>query len=150
MSPFSIREALLAKHAQHVVLVHFPIALFTAGVAFDFLALRWNRLHFTAAAYYNIVAAALSTPFVIATGLLAWKLQLDAERPKGVLLLHLVFGGAATGLIWLVFYLHARSRRSAQKAAASPYRLYLEFFAVVIVAFTGHLGGFLSGVNGPG
>jgi uncharacterized membrane protein len=27
---------ILAKHAQHVALIHFPIALFTAAVAFDF------------------------------------------------------------------------------------------------------------------
>jgi hypothetical protein len=33
MNPFDIRSALLAKHAQHVVLIHFPIALFITGVA---------------------------------------------------------------------------------------------------------------------
>ncbi len=32
MNPFDLRAALLAKHAQHVVLIHFPIALFIAGV----------------------------------------------------------------------------------------------------------------------
>jgi hypothetical protein len=30
------------------------------------------------------------------------------------------------------------------------YRLPIEVLAVTIVALTGHLGGFLSGVNGPG
>jgi uncharacterized membrane protein len=38
MNLFDIKSALLAKHAQHVVLVHFPIALFLTGVAFDFAA----------------------------------------------------------------------------------------------------------------
>ena len=33
--PFDIKTAILAKHAQHVVLIHFPIALFIVGVAFD-------------------------------------------------------------------------------------------------------------------
>ena len=33
MHPFDIKAALLARHAQHVVLIHFPIALFIAGVA---------------------------------------------------------------------------------------------------------------------
>ena len=42
MSPFDLKAALTARHAQHVVLVHFPIALFLAGVAFD-LAARWTR-----------------------------------------------------------------------------------------------------------
>jgi uncharacterized membrane protein len=41
VDPFDIKAALLAEHAQHVVLVHFPIALFTAAVAFDCLA-EWR------------------------------------------------------------------------------------------------------------
>ena len=40
MNPFDWRAVLLAKHAQHVALVHFPIALIVADVAFDLLALR--------------------------------------------------------------------------------------------------------------
>src|SRR6185437_2042192 len=42
MNPFDPKAALLAKHAQHVVLVHFPIALFMTGVLFD-LAARWTK-----------------------------------------------------------------------------------------------------------
>ena len=38
MNPFDPKAVLLAKHAQHVVLIHFPIALFLTGVAFDFAA----------------------------------------------------------------------------------------------------------------
>jgi hypothetical protein len=33
LHPFDIKAAPLARHAQHVVLIHFPIALFIAGVA---------------------------------------------------------------------------------------------------------------------
>jgi uncharacterized membrane protein len=43
LHPFDIKAALLAKHAQHVVLIHFPIALFIAGVPFDFTA-QWTKL----------------------------------------------------------------------------------------------------------
>jgi len=39
---FDPGTVLLAKHAQHVVLVHFPIALFITGVAFD-LAAQWTK-----------------------------------------------------------------------------------------------------------
>ena len=42
MNPWDIRAALFARHAQHVVLIHFPIALFLAGVALD-LAATWTR-----------------------------------------------------------------------------------------------------------
>ena len=42
MHPFDIKTVLFAKHAQHVVLIHFPIALFIIGVPFDFLA-QWKK-----------------------------------------------------------------------------------------------------------
>jgi uncharacterized membrane protein len=42
VNPFDLKTALLAKHAQHVVLIHFPIALFLAAVAFDYLA-QWRK-----------------------------------------------------------------------------------------------------------
>jgi uncharacterized membrane protein len=148
MSPFDLREALLAKHAQHVVLVHFPIALFIVGVAFDFLA-HWRRhLNLAATAYYNFVVAALSTLPVIATGLLAWQFQLESQKLKGALLLHLVLGGVSSAMIWLVWYAHLRVRRSPEQILPF-YCLPIELLAVAVVTVTGHLGGFLSGVNGP-
>lgn len=39
INPFDLKSALLAKHAQHVVLVHFPIALFISSFVFDLLAI---------------------------------------------------------------------------------------------------------------
>ena len=44
MNPFDLKSVLLAKHAQHVALVHFPIALIFASVAFDLLSLRKRNL----------------------------------------------------------------------------------------------------------
>ena len=80
MRPFNSQEALLPKHAQHVVLVHFPITLFIIGVAFDFLA-RWRKqLNLAAAPYCNIFVAALSTLPVMATGLLAWQFQFESQK----------------------------------------------------------------------
>ena len=37
-NPFDLSTAILAKHAQHVVLIHFPIALFVTAVVFDLSA----------------------------------------------------------------------------------------------------------------
>ena len=62
MSPLDIRSAILAKHAQHVVLIHFPIALFLTGVAFDFAAHWTKRATVAAAAYANLLVAAVSVP----------------------------------------------------------------------------------------
>ena len=149
MHPFDIRAALLAKHAQHVVLIHFPIALFIIAVLFDFLA-QWKRQRLlAAAAYYNLLVAAIATIPVVVTGILAWQWELEGQKLKGILLTHLVMGCASTVLIWVVLFIHRRSRRN-QEEILPGYRLPIEAVAVVIVALTGHLGGFLSGVNGPG
>ena len=85
----SCYDGVLAKHAQHVVLIHFPIALFLAAVAFDLIALWTKRRGPADAAYFNLLAAAISTLPVLATSLLAWHFQLEEQKVKGVLLLHL-------------------------------------------------------------
>ena len=148
VNPFDPKTVFLAKHAQHVVLIHFPIALFVAGVGFDLLAQWTKRRGLADAAYYNLLVAAISTIPVLATGLLAWQFQLEGEKLKGILLLHLVLACVSTVMIWLVWWLHFRARR--RTVFLPVYRLPLELVAVAIVALTGHLGGFLSGVNGPG
>jgi uncharacterized membrane protein len=148
LNPFDLRAALLAKHAQHVVLIHFPIALFIAGVIFDFLAQRAKWRALAEVAYYNLLGAAISVVPVIATGLLAWQFQLEGQKLKGILLLHLVLGCTSAILIWVVWVLHARLRDKLPESYPVV-RLGLETLAVAIVALTGHLGGFLSGVNGP-
>jgi uncharacterized membrane protein len=148
VNPFDLKTAILAKHAQHVVLIHFPIGLFLAAVAFDFIALWTKRRGLADAAYYNLLAAAISTVPVLATGILAWQFQLEGQKLKGTLLLHLVLGCVSTVMIWLVWWVHFRARR--QTVYLPSYRLPVEFLAVGLVALTGHLGGFLSGVNLPG
>jgi len=148
LNPFDLKAALAAKHAQHVVLIHFPIALFIAGAAFDFAAHGTKKQTLAAAAYYNFLVAAVASIPTMITGLLAWQWQLEGQRLKGVLLLHLVMGFASSGMIWLVWWLHFRDRR-AGGVVTRRYVLPIEFLAVLVVSFTGHLGGFLSGVNGP-
>jgi uncharacterized membrane protein len=149
LHPFDIKTAIFAKHAQHVVLIHFPIALFIAGVAFDYLAKWKKQQRLAAAAYYNFLLAALTTIPVLISGILAWQWQLEGQRVKGILLLHLVLGWASSLLIWIVWLIHVRTQRK-QGAVLPGYRLPIEAAAVAIVMVTGHLGGFLSGVNGPG
>jgi len=148
VNPFDPKTTLLAKHAQHVVLIHFPIALFITAVAFDLIAQWAKRRGLADAAYYNLLVAAISTVPVLATGLLAWQFQLEGQKVKGILLLHLVLACVSTVMIWLVWWVHFRARR---RTVFLPIcRLALEVLVVGIVALTGHLGGFLSGVNGPG
>jgi uncharacterized membrane protein len=146
--PFDLKTAVLAKHAQHIVLIHFPIALFITAVAFDLMAHWTKRRSLADAAYYNLLVAALSTIPVLATGILAWQFQLEGRKLKGILLLHLIFACASSLMIWLVWWVNFRARRRVE--ALPGYRFPIELLAVVLIALTAHIGGFLSGVNTPG
>jgi uncharacterized membrane protein len=146
-SPFDPKTALLAKHAQHVALIHFPIALFISAAAFDFVAQKTKRRDLADVAYYNLLGAAIATLPTLATGLLAWRFQFEGQRLKGILLLHLVFACASTLTIWLAWWVCFRARRQA--APLPTYRLAIEFVGACLIALTAHLGGFLSGVNVP-
>lgn len=149
VNPFDPRTVLLAKHAQHVVLIHFPIALFITGVACDAAAQWTRRQQLLVVAGYNLIIAALFTFPVIITGLLAWQWALEGQKLKGILLMHLIFALISSVLMWIVGWLHFRAR-TRPKYLLPGYRIPLELIAVALVGLTGHLGGFLSGVNGPG
>lgn len=146
--PFDLKGVLLARHAQHVVLIHFPVALFLAAVIFDYLG-QWKHNHRLAAATYcNLALAAISTLPVVVSGLAAWQWALDGQKLKGILLLHLLLGCLSSVLIWLVYWIHWRARRHPEQPLPK-YRLPVEGLAALIIGLTAHLGGFLSGVNVP-
>jgi uncharacterized membrane protein len=146
MNPFDLRQMLMEKHAQHVVLIHFPIALFIAGVGLDFVAQWTKECELEFAAYVNLLLAAVMVVPAAGTGLVAWQWVLEGHRIKGTLLLHVVFAVASAVVMWCVWWVHFRGRRGG-KVNLPNYRLVLEFSGVVLLAVTGHLGGFLSGVN---
>ena len=148
MNPFDLKAALLARHAQHVVLIHFPIALFITSVAFDVGAFCTGSRSLARAAYYNLTGAAVTALAAVVTGLLAWQLQLDGAKLRGNLRLHLALGTSSAILIWTLAWWRRRQER--KDSDSLPIRYWaLAFLAVLVVALTGHLGGILSGVEVP-
>jgi len=148
VNPFDLRTALLARHAQHVVIIHFPIALFMSSFAFDLLAL-WNGSRSLArAAYYNLIAAAIAAPAAVITGVLAWQLQLEGAKLRGNLRLHLGLGATSAVLLFLRAWWRRDHEREHTPSLALSYWA-LGFLAVLVIALTGHLGGILSGVEVP-
>ncbi len=145
-SPFDLRTILLARHAQHVVLIHFPIALFITGVLFDLLSWARRSPQLAGAAYLNLSAAAVTIVPTIVTGLLAWRLALEGRTIRGLLLWHLMAASIAALLVIGCWSLHWRARR-ADSLGLPGYRLPLELLGVAALTLTAHLGGFLSGVN---
>src|SRR5713101_245415 len=146
MNPFDLKAALLAKHAQHPVIIHFPIALFIISVGFDLLAIWRRNPAMARAAYHNLVAAALTAPVAIASGLTAWQWQLEGAKLKGNLLLHLSFALASSGMIWVLCGWRIRQRKLPQSTPGILY-IFLALAPVLLIAIAGHLGGFVSGVE---
>jgi uncharacterized membrane protein len=145
MNAFDLRTIMFARHAQHVVLVHFPIAAFITAVAFDYASQFTKKPAIGDVAYCNLAVAAASTAPVIATGLGAWRWALEGQALKGVLLLHVLLATASSVLIGLSWWIHWRQRR--REAALPAYRLPVEAIGVFVIALTGHLGGVLTGVS---
>ncbi len=148
MRYFDPKTIFLAGHAQHIVLVHFPIALLISSVFFDLLA-RWTgRVEPAIAGAYNLYAAAVSAPFAAITGLLAWRWQLEGARLRGPLLLHL--SAAAVVVVLCGSLAWFRWWRGGTPGSPLPPAFYVAgFAAVVAVVATAHLGGILSGVVIP-
>lgn len=149
VNPFDPRSVLFAKHAQHVVLIHFPIALFLAGVLCDVLAHWRGKRALKAVAEFNLWAAAIMALPVVGTGLAAWQWQLEGQRLKGILRMHLVLGCCSATLLWIVVWFRARQWRARDSSLPAVHAI-LEFMAVFAIGLTAHLGGFVSGVNLPG
>lgn len=144
--PFDLRTVLMPKHAQHIVLVHFPIALFLTGVLFDLLSRGKRSSSLALAAYLNIsVAAAMIFP-VVGTGLLAWHFALDGKKLKGLLLWHLLAASLAALLVIASWFVHWQKRKP-EPTLLPMYRIPMELLGVAAIVVTAHLGGFLSGVN---
>ena len=117
-------------------------------MVFDFLAQKTKERGLLEAAYYNLPGAAIFALPAVVTGILAWQLQLEGQKRKGILLMYVVLGSTSTILIWVAWALHVCTRRHWPKGLP-VFRLVLETAALLIVGLTGHLGGFRSGVNGP-
>jgi len=146
MNPFDLRTILLARHAQHVVLIHFPIALFISGVVFDLLSRGKRVSQLASAAYLNLSVAAVTVIPTVATGVLAWQFALEGQKLKGLLLLHFVAASFAGLLVVASWWIHWRARKS-DTLPLPRYRILIELLGVTVIALTAHLGGFLSGVN---
>jgi uncharacterized membrane protein len=143
----ALASVLLPAHAHHPVLVHFPIASFIAGVGFDIAARLRGRRVLAEVAYFNFLVAAWSILPTLATGALAWRIQLEGQALGGVLRLHLALACLSSVILWVVWRTHARSR--ARRETPRPLPLILELVGVAVLAGAAHLGGTLSGVNLP-
>jgi uncharacterized membrane protein len=146
-NPFDLKAALMAGHAQHPVIVHFPIALFIASAVFDIMAIWRKQPLLAVVAYFNLVGAAITVPLAIATGLGAWRWQLEGARLKGNLELHLICALTTSALILVLCWIRSRLRAKGDSPRASYFAVLA--LGLMMITLTGHIGGILSGVETP-
>ncbi len=65
-------------------------------MVFDFLAQKTKKRGLLEAAYYNLPGAAIFALPAVVTGILAWQLQLEGQKRKGILLMYVVLGSTST------------------------------------------------------
>jgi uncharacterized membrane protein len=145
MNPFDLKAVLLEKHAQHVAIIHFPIALLLVSFLLDLLALWRKSPAMAAAARYNLFCAAISALFAVGTGLAAWQWLLNGVELTGTLRLHLSFA-LASFVMLIGLSLWRRTFPNHGQLMGWRY-LLLAFMACVLISLTGHMGGFVSGLN---
>lgn len=149
MNYFDLKALLFAPHGQHIVLVHFPIALLITSVVFDLLA-RWTaRPALESAAALNLYAAALAAPVTVGTGFIAWRWLLEGTRLKGALLYHLCAALISVLFCWgLAWY---RLRRPEGLGTPLPAAYHAaSLITCLVIAVAAHLGGIVSGLVTPG
>jgi uncharacterized membrane protein len=144
---FDLKAALLQGHAQHPVIIHFPIALFIASAVFELLAVWRKQSILASVAYYNLLGAALTIPLAIGTGLGAWHWQLEGAAIKGNLRLHMICALTSALLIFVLAGMRSRLRTKGSSPGIAYFALTL--LALIVITLTGHLGGILSGVEAP-
>jgi uncharacterized membrane protein len=140
-------KLLFPKHADHPLIVHFPIGLFIVAMLFDFLAVFRKDRNLALAGYYNLGIAAITSIGSVGTGLLAWWFVFAHEpfTKDNNLLFHLILGITTTVLICALWLM--RFRVADKGARPGNAYLILGVIALVVIAITGHLCGNLSGVN---
>ena len=96
-------------------------------------------------AYFNLLGAAITVPLAVATGLGAWRWQLEKASLKGNLELHLVCGVTSAALILVLCLIRSRLRAKGD----SPRAAYFAVMALglMMITLTGHLGGIVRGAD---
>jgi uncharacterized membrane protein len=140
---FSLKVLLFAKHSQHIVLIHFPIALFITALFFEIFALWRKDITMRKVAGYNLRAAAISSIAAFISGSIAWGRIYDGGFPRGLGLYHMIGAGTTVLLLITLVFL----RRGKDDAVPLQKAFWVvAILAVLMISVTAHLGGILSGL----
>ena len=136
-------------HPIHPIVVHFPIALLCASVAFDALASRWPTGGLRETSLYTLLAGVMAAGLAVVTGGMEEDLAKRAGAPESVLELH-----ESLGQVTLVLFVALLGLRLAMQLGwlkeIRSLTLGLGAIGIVILALTGYWGGDLVYIYGIG
>jgi len=136
-------------HPIHPIVVHFPIALLCASVAFDALASRWPTGGLRETSLYTLLAGVMAAGLAVVTGGMEEDLAKRAGAPESVLELH-----EGLGQVTLVIFVVLLGLRLAMQwgwlKEIRSLTLGLGAIGIVILGLTGYWGGELVYVYGIG
>lgn len=131
-------KSVIPKNVFHPAIVHFPIALFIAGLFLDFIGWRKKQHTMLMAGWYNLVFAAVSTVGSIGSGLLA---MFNMHLPfKGLIFTHLILASIASVLMWMLVALRIHRHEKMDTSLRVVYYV-LAFATVILISYSAHLGG---------
>lgn len=131
-------KGLIPKNFFHPAVVHFPIALFIAGLALDLLGLVFKKPSLLLAGWYNILMAVLTSFGGIATGFGAMWIQ---KIPfKGVIFTHMLLALTSAFLMMIMVALRVHQHEKMHLPTRIVYYI-LAATCFVLISYAGHLGG---------
>lgn len=127
-------------HPLHGVLVHLPVSLWPAALAFDLLTRAGvGGNAFVQTSFYAIGLGLVSALLAIPTGLADW-LGVKRENPAWKLgLYHLILNSIISGAALINLGLRINTFQAASSVALAP--LSLSLLCTVLLLVSGYLGG---------
>ncbi len=138
--PKAPEKPLIPKNGFHPAIVHFPIALFIAGLLLDFLGMVRKDKTLLYAGWYNIIFAAVTSFAGVASGLLA--MTLKKLTFQGLMMNHILYAGGATVAMCILVGMRVHRHEEMSRPARVVYYI-LATSAFLAISYAGHLGGTL-------
>lgn len=131
-------EGMIPKNGFHPAIVHFPIALFIAGLVLDAIGMVMKDKTMLLAGWYNLILAAMSTIGGIGSGLLA--MTLKGYPFSGTFQQHVILAVISSVIMWVLVAMRLHRHEKMNVPIRVVYYI-LAFAALFLVSWAGHVGG---------
>lgn len=127
----------------HNQVIHFPIALLSASVLFDFIGYFSNNIKMYSTSWYLLILGTLSALSAVLTGFIADEAQGHMSEPFPIFTTH----GSTQIFASLLFLSLLIWRYVNNRTETKPSRVYLStsMAGILILFYGGHLGAIIAG-----